>query len=103
MDYKKMVFKDLNAIPVTKSPKTGSVDFKIVRGDRVQMSISCRIEGRYHGQGMTWAHVVGGSYENMWVPLSFLTALSPGPALLTEDCFSWQWRLAELADRRYVL
>jgi hypothetical protein len=88
-------FANMEFIPVTVNPSTGVTLTTLPAGDgRVTvLPVSCMQEGQFNHAPALWVKIVGGSYESLWIPWTYLTGIELGPALTLLYCSDWRWRL----------
>jgi hypothetical protein len=90
-------FANLNEIPVTADPSTGIVYNTIPAGDGslTELPVSCMQEGQFNHKAALWVKIVGGPYESLWIPWTYLAGIAPGTANTLLYCSDWRWRLQD--------
>jgi len=102
MDTSGIPFVSVGSIPLTDDPAVGYQVSTIdpLPSDAGPIDVSCTFDGVIstgaRATSMEWAHVVGGKYKTLWVPVPFLRGLAPGTANSLSSCSSWRWRLQNL-------
>ncbi len=86
-------------IPLTRNPDEGYVYSSIV-ADPEEIEVSCTHDGVINfvtrSTSLEWAHIVGGKFRTLWVPMPFVRGEVPGGALTLLPCSDWRWRLQSL-------
>jgi hypothetical protein len=93
------ILADQASAPLTADPAQGNIVASIAAlpSDAGPIEVSCTREGRFNdgkkSGHLLWARIVGGNFQTLWVPWSFLNALAPGTANALLPCSDWRWRL----------
>jgi len=86
-------FAGLSKIPLTIDPNIGTVYTSIPAGDGgfTSLNISCLQQGYFDHRQVLWVKIVGGPYESLWIPWTYLAGIQPGSARTILSCNNWRW------------